>query len=40
MKNIGDDAVKSEDFIEVVSKLMTEEDKANHSSVNELIEAA
>jgi len=40
MKNIGDDAVKSEDFIEVVSKLMTEEDKANHSSVNELVEAA
>ena len=40
MKNIGDDAVKSEDFIEVVSKLMTEEDKSKHSSVNELIEAA
>lgn len=40
MKNIGDEAVKSEDFIEVVSKLMTEDDKAKYSSVNELIEAA
>mmetsp|Transcript_22776 Transcript_22776/g.37146 ORF Transcript_22776/g.37146 Transcript_22776/m.37146 type:complete len:877 (-) Transcript_22776:1403-4033(-) len=40
MKNIGGDAVKSEDFIEVVSKLMTEEDKSKYSSVDELIEAA
>lgn len=40
MKNIGDEAVKSEDFIEVVSKLMTEDDKTKYSSVNELIEAA
>ena len=40
MKSIGEDAIKSEDFIEVVAKLMTEEDKAKYSSTNELIEAA
>jgi hypothetical protein len=40
MKNIGDEAVKSEEFIEVIAKLMTEEDKASHGSANELIEAA
>jgi hypothetical protein len=40
MKNIGYDAVTSEDFIEVIAKLMTDEDKAKHGSANELIEAA
>ena len=40
MKKIGGDAMRSEDYIEVIEKLMTDNDKASHSSVSDLIEAA
>ena len=40
MKKIGGDAMRSEDYIEVIEKLMTDNDKATHSSVSDLIEAA
>ena len=37
MKNIGGDAIASEDYIEVIEKLMTDNDKAKHSSAQDLI---
>eukprot|EP00578_Thalassiosira_sp_NH16_P020243 CAMPEP_0181087994 /NCGR_PEP_ID=MMETSP1071-20121207/6556_1 /TAXON_ID=35127 /ORGANISM="Thalassiosira sp., Strain NH16" /LENGTH=964 /DNA_ID=CAMNT_0023169893 /DNA_START=444 /DNA_END=3338 /DNA_ORIENTATION=+ len=37
MKNIGGDAIASEDYIEVIEKLMTDDDKAKHSSAQDLI---
>ena len=40
MKNIGDSAIKSDEFIEVIRQLMTEEDKTNHGSAIDLIAAA
>lgn len=40
MKNIGGDAPTSEDYIEVIEKLMTCEDKAKHSSAKDLIAEA
>lgn len=39
MKKIGDSAITSAEFIEVIEKLMTDEDKANHSSASDLIAA-
>lgn len=40
MKKIGGDAIGSEDYIEVIEKLMTCEDKAKHSSASDLIAEA
>lgn len=40
MKKIGDDAITSEDYIEVIEKLMTDEDKAKHSCAKDLIAEA
>eukprot|EP00581_Thalassiosira_minuscula_P010352 CAMPEP_0183702842 /NCGR_PEP_ID=MMETSP0737-20130205/811_1 /TAXON_ID=385413 /ORGANISM="Thalassiosira miniscula, Strain CCMP1093" /LENGTH=925 /DNA_ID=CAMNT_0025929519 /DNA_START=277 /DNA_END=3054 /DNA_ORIENTATION=- len=40
MKKIGGDVVTSEDYIEVIEKLMTDEDKAKHSSAGDLIAEA
>jgi translation initiation factor 4G len=40
MKKIGGDATTSEDFIDVIEKLMTDEDKAKHSSAKDLIAEA
>eukprot|EP00571_Detonula_confervacea_P011660 CAMPEP_0172312422 /NCGR_PEP_ID=MMETSP1058-20130122/17463_1 /TAXON_ID=83371 /ORGANISM="Detonula confervacea, Strain CCMP 353" /LENGTH=974 /DNA_ID=CAMNT_0013025871 /DNA_START=207 /DNA_END=3131 /DNA_ORIENTATION=+ len=40
MKKIGGDVIASEDYIEVIEKLMTCEDKAKHSSASDLIAEA
>lgn len=40
LKKIGGDATSSEDYIEVIEKLMTDEDKAKHSSAKDLIAEA
>merc|ERR1712194_184512 len=40
MKKIGDDVIASENYIEVIEKLMTEEDKAAHGSARDLIAEA
>jgi len=40
MKKMGGDATTKEEYIEVVEKLMTDEDKANHSSAADLIDDA
>merc|ERR1712194_539372 len=40
MKKIGEDALTSKDYIDVIDKLMTEEDKAKHSSASDLIAEA
>ncbi|KAL7472288.1 hypothetical protein ACHAXS_012654 [Conticribra weissflogii] len=39
LKMIGGSAITSEDYLDVVEKLMTDEDKAQHSSASELIAA-
>lgn len=40
MKKIGGDAITKQEYIEVVEKLMTDEDKAKHSSAADLIAEA
>jgi len=40
MKKIGDDAINSENYIKVTEKLMTEQDKAKHGTVHNLIKEA
>ena len=37
MKKIGGDATTSESYIEVIEKLMTDEDKKKHSNASDLI---
>ena len=40
MKKIGGEATTSEDYIEVIGKLMTDDDKTKYTTVGDLIDAA